>query len=103
MRVRRTLVFACSSGGWALDMRPTWIPGGALRLPPGLFGSILPLNSSLRTLQMARVAVRLYTALAARLRYATRYASTHERRKHVLLRTIYLLRTYGHYNVQRVH
>lgn len=53
-----------------MDMRPTWLPGGALRLPPGLFGSIVPLNSSLRTHQVARVAVRLYTALAALLSVA---------------------------------
>ncbi|KAH6928539.1 hypothetical protein HPB50_016876 [Hyalomma asiaticum] len=68
LKVRMAAAAADRSGGWALDMRPTWLPGGALRLPPGLFGSILPLNSSLHTLQMARVAVRLYTALAALLR-----------------------------------
>ncbi|KAH8020571.1 hypothetical protein HPB51_002520 [Rhipicephalus microplus] len=69
-------VRTCSSGGWALDMLPTWLPGGALRLPPGLFGSVVPLNNSLRTHQVARVAVRLYSALAALLRYTQLRAST---------------------------
>lgn len=57
-------------------MRPTWLPGGALRLPPGLFGSVVPLNNSLRTHQVARVTVRLYSALAALLRYTQLRAST---------------------------
>ncbi|XP_037518442.1 uncharacterized protein LOC119395530 [Rhipicephalus sanguineus] len=68
LKVRMAAAAADRSGGWAMDMRPTWLPGGALRLPPGLFGSVVPLNSSLRTHQVARVAVRLYTALAALLR-----------------------------------
>ncbi|KAL1419194.1 hypothetical protein MTO96_005294 [Rhipicephalus appendiculatus] len=76
LKVRMAAAAADRSGGWALDMRPTWLPGGALRLPPGLFSSVVPLNNSLRTHQVARVAVRLYSALAALLRYTQLRVST---------------------------
>lgn len=59
---------ARSSAGSALDVLPAWLPSGALRLPPGLVNASVRLNSSLRALHTARVAVRLFAALAELLR-----------------------------------
>ncbi|XP_077538914.1 uncharacterized protein LOC144151672 [Haemaphysalis longicornis] len=66
--VRLAAANADRTGGWPLDVRPVWLPGGALRLPPGLFDPAVPINSSLRALHMARVGVRLYATLAALVR-----------------------------------
>lgn len=51
------------SAGTALDVHPSWHPGGALRIPAGLLNWSVPLNDSRNALHLSRVGVGLYRGM----------------------------------------